>query len=72
MLISFFSKLYTLPKKELNFMNLSRLLSSPPYPVLEALGKKLSFEIAVGINGRFWVCFFITQNTHFCYNINIY
>ncbi|CAI9280375.1 unnamed protein product [Lactuca saligna] len=31
------------------------LLSSPPYPVLEALGKKLSFEIAVGINGRFWV-----------------
>ncbi|KAI3765823.1 hypothetical protein L2E82_15868 [Cichorium intybus] len=31
------------------------LLSSPPCPVLEALGKKLSFEIAVGINGRFWV-----------------
>ncbi|KAK1422347.1 hypothetical protein QVD17_25397 [Tagetes erecta] len=31
------------------------LLSSPPHPVLEGLGKKLSFEIAVGINGRFWV-----------------
>ncbi|PWA34150.1 polyribonucleotide nucleotidyltransferase, Exosome complex RNA-binding protein 1/RRP40/RRP4 [Artemisia annua] len=32
-----------------------QLLSSPPHLVLEALGKKLSFEIAVGINGRFWV-----------------
>lgn len=31
------------------------LLSSPPCPVLEALGKKLSFEIAVGLNGRVWV-----------------
>ncbi|MFS8000558.1 putative exosome complex RNA-binding protein 1/RRP40/RRP4 [Helianthus anomalus] len=31
------------------------LLSSPPHPVLEVLGKKLSFKIAVGINGRFWV-----------------
>nr|XP_043617414.1 putative exosome complex component rrp40 [Erigeron canadensis] len=31
------------------------LLSSPPHLVLEGLGKKLSFEIAVGINGRFWV-----------------
>ncbi|XP_071731675.1 uncharacterized protein [Rutidosis leptorrhynchoides] len=31
------------------------LLSSPPHPILEGLGKKLSFEIAVGINGRFWV-----------------
>ncbi|KAL5545776.1 hypothetical protein UlMin_005463 [Ulmus minor] len=31
------------------------LLSSPPCTVLEALGKKLSFEIAVGINGRVWV-----------------
>ncbi|XP_002511406.3 putative exosome complex component rrp40 [Ricinus communis] len=31
------------------------LLSSPTCPVLEALGKKLSFEIAVGINGRVWV-----------------
>lgn len=31
------------------------LLSSPPFPVLEALGKKLSFEIAVGLNGRVWV-----------------
>lgn len=33
-----------------------RLLSSPTCPVLEALGKKLSFEIAVGLNGRVWVC----------------
>ncbi|KAF5175508.1 Pnas-3-like protein, partial [Thalictrum thalictroides] len=32
-----------------------RLLSSPTCPVLEALGKKLSFEIAVGLNGRVWV-----------------
>ncbi|KAJ0048362.1 hypothetical protein Pint_15431 [Pistacia integerrima] len=33
------------------------LLSSPTCPVLEALGKQLSFEIAVGLNGRVWVCF---------------
>lgn len=32
-----------------------KLLSSPTCPVLEALGKKLSFEIAVGLNGRVWV-----------------
>lgn len=31
------------------------LLSSPTCPILEALGKKLSFEIAVGLNGRVWV-----------------
>ncbi|KAJ0785330.1 putative exosome complex RNA-binding protein 1/RRP40/RRP4 [Helianthus annuus] len=31
------------------------LLSSPPHPVLEGPRKKLSFEIVVGINGRFWV-----------------
>ncbi|KAJ6875485.1 hypothetical protein NC652_035020 [Populus alba x Populus x berolinensis] len=31
------------------------MLSSPTCPVLEALGKKLSFEIAVGLNGRVWV-----------------
>ncbi|XP_059650042.1 uncharacterized protein LOC132295769 [Cornus florida] len=31
------------------------LLSSPACPALEALGKKLSFEIAVGLNGRVWV-----------------
>ncbi|XP_074279196.1 uncharacterized protein LOC141604657 [Silene latifolia] len=31
------------------------LLSSPPSPLLEGLGKKLSFEIAVGLNGRVWV-----------------
>ncbi|KAJ1688257.1 hypothetical protein LUZ63_019647 [Rhynchospora breviuscula] len=31
------------------------LLSSPTCPVLEALGKKISFETAVGLNGRVWV-----------------
>ncbi|KAL1805666.1 hypothetical protein ACET3Z_028734 [Daucus carota] len=31
------------------------LLSSPTCPVLEALGKKLSFEIAVGLNDHAWV-----------------
>ncbi|RDX83222.1 putative exosome complex component rrp40 [Mucuna pruriens] len=31
------------------------LLSSPTCPVLDALGKKVSFEIAVGLNGRVWV-----------------
>ncbi|KAJ6818991.1 putative exosome complex component rrp40 isoform X1 [Iris pallida] len=31
------------------------LLSSPTCPVLEALGEKLSFETAVGLNGRVWV-----------------
>ncbi|KAL7222853.1 hypothetical protein ACSBR1_024530 [Camellia fascicularis] len=31
------------------------LLSSPTCPVLEGLAKKLSFEIAVGLNGRVWV-----------------
>jgi exosome complex component RRP40 len=31
------------------------LLSSPACPILEALGKKLAFEIAVGLNGRVWV-----------------
>lgn len=31
------------------------LLSKPTCPVLEALGKGLSFEIAVGLNGRVWV-----------------
>ncbi|KAF7124133.1 hypothetical protein RHSIM_Rhsim12G0164400 [Rhododendron simsii] len=31
------------------------LLNSPTCPVLETLGKKLSFEIAVGLNGRVWV-----------------
>ncbi|GAU43233.1 hypothetical protein TSUD_241230, partial [Trifolium subterraneum] len=30
------------------------LLSSPTCPVLDTLGKKLSFEIAVGLNGRVW------------------
>ncbi|KAL0417033.1 UNVERIFIED_CONTAM: putative exosome complex component rrp40 [Sesamum latifolium] len=31
------------------------LLSTPTCPVLETLGKKLAFEIAVGLNGRVWV-----------------
>lgn len=31
------------------------LLSKPTPPVLEVLGKNLSFEIAVGLNGRVWV-----------------
>ncbi|CAN1151193.1 Putative exosome complex component rrp40 [Linum perenne] len=31
------------------------LLSSPTCPILETLGKKLPFEIAVGLNGRVWV-----------------
>ncbi|XP_028554744.1 putative exosome complex component rrp40 isoform X3 [Dendrobium catenatum] len=31
------------------------LLSSPTCPILEALGRKLSYEIAVGLNGRVWV-----------------
>lgn len=31
------------------------LLSTPTCPVLDTLGKKLSFEIAVGLNGRVWV-----------------
>ncbi|KAL8457783.1 hypothetical protein ACS0TY_035602 [Phlomoides rotata] len=34
---------------------LSRMLLSSPSPVLETLGKKLAFEIAVGLNARFWV-----------------
>ncbi|GFH13201.1 KH_dom_type_1 domain-containing protein [Haematococcus lacustris] len=32
-----------------------QLLSSPPAPVLQALGNSLQFEIAVGLNGRVWV-----------------
>lgn len=34
-----------------------RLLSSPRCPVLEALGKNISFETAIGLNGRVWVYF---------------
>lgn len=37
--------------------DVNRLLSSPTCPVLDALGKKLSFEIAIGLNGRVWVYF---------------
>lgn len=32
------------------------LLSSPTCPVLEELGKQLSFETVVGLNGWVWVC----------------
>jgi exosome complex component RRP40 len=32
-----------------------RLLASPSAPVLEALGKTLKYEIAVGQNGRIWI-----------------
>jgi exosome complex component RRP40 len=32
-----------------------RLLASPPAPLLEALGKTLKYEIAVGQNGRIWI-----------------
>lgn len=33
-----------------------QLLASPAAPVLEALGAGLQFEVAVGLNGRVWVC----------------
>ncbi|BDA49650.1 Exosome complex component rrp40 [Coccomyxa sp. Obi] len=32
-----------------------RLLASPPAPVLDALGKSVQFEIAIGQNGRVWI-----------------
>ncbi|KAF5838002.1 exonuclease component of the exosome [Dunaliella salina] len=32
------------------------LLASPPAPVLQALGASLQYEVAVGQNGRVWVC----------------
>jgi hypothetical protein len=41
------------------------LLSKPTCPVLEALGKSLSFEIAVGMNGRVWVI--CTHHLEMCY-----
>jgi exosome complex RNA-binding protein Rrp4 len=31
------------------------LLAKPPGPVLAALGSKMKFELAVGLNGRLWV-----------------
>ncbi|CAI9108555.1 OLC1v1008185C1 [Oldenlandia corymbosa var. corymbosa] len=31
------------------------LLSTPTCPILEGLGKRVSFEVAVGLNGRVWV-----------------
>jgi len=31
------------------------LLSKPPPTVLNALGQKFEFELAVGVNGRVWV-----------------
>ncbi|KAF9612104.1 hypothetical protein IFM89_038083 [Coptis chinensis] len=42
------------------------LLSSPTCPVLEALGKKLSFEIAVGLNGRVWLSFDVASCDTLC------
>lgn len=32
-----------------------RLLASPPAPVLDALGKSVQFEIAIGQNGKVWI-----------------
>ena len=32
-----------------------RRLLSPQNPTLTALGAKISFEVAVGMNGRIWV-----------------
>lgn len=32
------------------------MLASPPPAVLAALGASLQFEMAVGLNGRVWVC----------------
>lgn len=32
-----------------------KLLASPTAPILAALGSKLEYEIAVGINGRLWI-----------------
>lgn len=46
-----------------------RLLSSPTCPVLDALGKKLSFEIAVGLNGRVWVCRYLPFNSSVPYYV---
>ncbi len=31
------------------------LLAAPPAPVLDALGKSLQYEIAIGQNGRVWI-----------------
>ncbi len=39
-----------------NSLQARALLSSPPPPVLQALGATLRFELAVGLNGRVWVC----------------
>jgi len=47
--------IYLLSPLQLYFLISYRLLNSPTRPVIEALGKKLSFEIAVGLNGRVWV-----------------
>jgi hypothetical protein len=46
-----------------------RLLSTPTCPVLDTLGKKLSFEIAVGLNGRVWDLGMVTTSSfHFLTN----
>jgi exosome complex component RRP40 len=33
-----------------------QLLAQPPAPVLQQLGQLVQFELAVGMNGRVWVC----------------
>lgn len=54
---SLFQSMHTVNRSSYEkFYVACRLLSSPTCPVLDALGKKLSFEIAVGLNGRVWVC----------------
>ena len=36
-------------------VNLARTLLNPRCPVLETLGRAIPFELAVGVNGYFWV-----------------
>ena len=51
----------------ISYLLFFRLLSSPTCPVLEALGKTLSYEIAVGLNGRVWVSYYHS----WCYSVLI-
>lgn len=55
------------------FCFVTRLLRSPPCPILEAFGKKISFEVAVGLNGRVWVIYLVwlpgLSSFHFNYII---
>lgn len=37
-------------------LNYARRLLQGDCPILTTAGKKLAFEIAVGMNGRIWVC----------------